>query len=132
MCGECLSFSNEIPFTDTLSGTLLYLRTNNVRLYQDKQLLSVYDYNVLSRNEHRFLLAGLKVPKHSDWTARQAAYLSAVKEFLLKLNPDFSSIEVTFVKALNVGRKEDKRLFLSVDCKEVQQYVLLYMNKTIK
>ena len=92
----------------------------------------MYNYNVLSRNEHRFLLAGLKVPKHSDWTARQAAYLSAIKEFLLKLNPDFSSIEVTFVKALNVGRKEDKRLFLSVDCKEVQQYVMLYMNKTIK
>jgi hypothetical protein len=75
----------------------------------------------LSRNEHRFLLAGLKVPRHSDWAARQAAYLSAVKEFLLKLKPDFSSIEVTFVKALNVGRKEDKRLFLSVDCKDVQQ-----------
>ncbi len=72
------------------------------------------------------------MPKHSDWTARQAAYLSAVKELLLKLNLDFSSIEVTFVKALNVGRKEDKRLFLSVDCKEVQQYVLLYMNKTVK
>jgi hypothetical protein len=65
----------------------------------------------------------LKVPRHADWAARQAAYLAAVKEFLLKLNPDFTSIEVTFVKALNIGRKEDKRLFLSVDCKDVQQYV---------
>jgi hypothetical protein len=80
-------------------------------------------YVVFTRNEHRFLLAGLKVPCHSDWAARQAAYLAAVKEFLLKLNPDFTSIEVTFVKALNIGRKEDKRLFLSVDCKDVQQYV---------
>jgi len=74
-----------------------------------------------NRNEHHFLLAGLKVPRHADWAARQAAYLAAVKEFLLKLNPDFTSIEVTFVKALNIGRKEDKRLFLSVDCKDVQQ-----------
>ncbi len=72
--------------------------------------------------EHRFLLAGLKVPCHSDWAACQAAYLSAVKEFLLKLNPEFTSIEVTFVKALNIGRKEDKRLFLSVDCKDVQLF----------
>jgi hypothetical protein len=63
----------------------------------------------------------LKVLRHLDWAAHQAAYLAAVKQFLLKLKPDFSSIEVTFVKALNVGRKEDKRLFLSVDCKNVEQ-----------
>jgi hypothetical protein len=73
------------------------------------------------RNEHRFLLAGLKVQKHSDWSARQAAYLTAAKEFILQLKPEFSSIEVTFVKALSIGRKEDKRLFLSVDCKDVPQ-----------
>ena len=91
----------------------------------------MYNYCVLSRNEHRFLLAGLKVPRHTDWAARQAAYLSAVKEFLLKLNPEFTSIEVTFVKALNVGRKEDKRLFLSVDCKEVQQYVLFALTEML-
>ncbi len=63
------------------------------------------------------------MPRHSDWAARQAAYMTAVKEFIVKLNPEFTSIEVTFVKALNVGRKEDKRLFLSVDCKDVQQCV---------
>jgi hypothetical protein len=73
------------------------------------------------RNEHRFLLAGLKVPKHSDWSARQAAYLTAAKEFVIRLKPEFSSIEVTFVKALSIGRKEDKRLVLSVDCKDVPQ-----------
>jgi hypothetical protein len=48
-------------------------------------------------------------------------YLAAAKSFILKLKPDFSTIEVTFVKALNIGRKEDKRLFLSVDCRTVEQ-----------
>jgi len=37
------------------------------------------------RNEHRFLLAGLKLPRLADWTARQAAYLDAAKSFVLKL-----------------------------------------------
>jgi hypothetical protein len=73
------------------------------------------------RNEHRFLLAGLKVQRHSDWAERQKVYLAAAKSFILKLKPDFSTIEVTFVKALNIGRKEDKRLFLSVDCRTVEQ-----------
>jgi hypothetical protein len=73
------------------------------------------------RNEHRFLLAGLKLPRLADWTARQAAYLDAAKSFVLKLNPEFTSIEVTFVKAINIGKKEDPRLFLSVDCKTVEQ-----------
>jgi hypothetical protein len=66
-------------------------------------------------------LAGLKIPRLPDWEAHQAAYLTAARAFLVKLNPDFSTIEVPFVKAINLGRKEDSRLFLSVDCKTVDQ-----------
>jgi hypothetical protein len=67
------------------------------------------------------LLAGLKIPRLPDWEARQAAYLAAARAFLVKLNPEFSTIEVPFVKAINIGKKEDARLFLSVDCKTVEQ-----------
>jgi hypothetical protein len=76
----------------------------------------------VNRNEHRFLLAGLKVEKVADWTARQSAYLAAAKEFLVKLKPDFSTeIDVKFVRGSNVGRGQDTRLFLSVDCANVEQ-----------
>ncbi len=74
------------------------------------------------RNEHRFLLAWLKIEKNADWAARQAAYLAAVKEFLAKLKPDFSTeVEVKFVRGTNAGRGQDTRLFLSVDCGSVEQ-----------
>jgi hypothetical protein len=67
-------------------------------------------------------LAGLKVEKMADWAARQAAYLAAAKAFLSKLKPDFSAINIKFVRALNLGRKKDEpRLFLSVDCATVEQ-----------
>jgi hypothetical protein len=74
------------------------------------------------RNEHRFLLAGLKIEKNADWAARQAAYLTAVKAFLVKLKPDFSTeVEVKFVRVTNVGRGQETRLFLSVDCGSIDQ-----------
>jgi hypothetical protein len=74
------------------------------------------------RNEHRFLLAGLKLEKLSDWAARQAAYTAAVKEFLAKLKPEFATeIEVKFVRAVSLGRGQEARLFLSVDCGNVEQ-----------
>lgn len=67
-------------------------------------------------------MAGLKVEKLSDWAARQAAYLAAAKAFMVKLNPEFGQIEVKFVRALSVGRKNsESRLFLSVDCAKVEQ-----------
>ncbi len=77
---------------------------------------------MLFRNEHRFLVAGLKVEKLSDWAARQAAYTRAVKEFLAKMKPEFSTeIEVKFVRAVSLGRGQEARLFLSVDCGNVEQ-----------
>ena len=79
-------------------------------------------YTFSSRNEHRFLLAGLKVDKMADWAARQSAYLAATKAFLTRLNPEFESINIKFVRYLNIGRKnEEARLFLSVDCATVEQ-----------
>ncbi len=78
--------------------------------------------NCYLRNEHRFLLAGLKVEKLSDWAARQAAYMAATKEFLAKLKPEFAAeIGVKFVRAINLGRGKEPRLFLSVDCNSVEQ-----------
>jgi hypothetical protein len=48
--------------------------------------------------------------------------LAAVKEFLAKLKPDFSTeVEVKFVRGTNAGRGQDTRLFLSVDCGSVEQ-----------
>ncbi len=78
--------------------------------------------NLIARNEHRFLLAGLKVEKLSDWAARQAAYKTAVKEFLVKIKPDFANeVEVKFVRAVSLSRGKDPRLILSVDCGSVEQ-----------
>jgi len=52
------------------------------------------------------------VPKHQTWHERQAAYVELVNEYLLKLNPDFESIEVKFVQSMRV----EPRLYLSVEC----------------
>jgi hypothetical protein len=68
-------------------------------------------------HENRFLIAGLKIKKLPDWSARQAAYLSAVKEFLAKLKPDFSSMPVTFVRAI----RYEPKLLLSVECEKAKQ-----------
>jgi hypothetical protein len=68
------------------------------------------------------LLAGLKLEKLADWAARQAAYTTAVKEVLAKLKPEFATeIEVKFVRAVSLGRGQEARLFLSVDCGNVEQ-----------
>jgi hypothetical protein len=77
---------------------------------------------LILRNEHRFLLAGLKIEKLADWAARQAAYTKAVREFLNKLKPEFAtSVVVKFVRAVSIGRGAEARLFLSVDCGSVEQ-----------
>jgi hypothetical protein len=77
---------------------------------------------VCFRNEHRFLLAGLSIEKVADWAARQAAYSKAVREFLVRLKPEFANeIVVKFVKGMTVGRGKESRLFLSVDCDSVEQ-----------
>ncbi len=87
-------------------------------LCQPGQILII---NLILRNEHRFLLAGLKIEKLADWAARQAAYAKAAKDFLIKLKPEFSEIEVKFVRGMNVGRGQEARLILSVDCGSVEQ-----------
>ncbi len=68
-----------------------------------------------SRNESKFLLGGLKVDNKPSWAERQAAYTTAVKSFLVKLNPEFEQIEPKFVRSMRV----DPRLFLIVECKSV-------------
>jgi hypothetical protein len=65
-----------------------------------------------SRNESLFLLAGLKVPNEPTWQARQAAYVAAVRSFLLKLKPEFDSIQLVFVRNL----RTNPRLFLIAEC----------------
>jgi len=74
---------------------------NSVVIHEEK------DGQINVDDEHRFLLAGLKVAKLADWTECQAAYASAVKSFLVKLKPEFSTIEVTtcsYMKAINICR----------------------------
>ena len=74
-------------------------------------------YMFCSSHECRFLLAGLKVKKLSDWTARQEAYKVAVKQFLTKIKPDFASLPVSYVKAL----RHEPKLLLLVECAKAKQ-----------
>ncbi len=78
---------------------------------------STSDNPIHSSHENRFLIAGLKIKKLPDWAARQAAYLAAVKEFLVKLKPEFSSLPVLFVRALPY----EPKLLLSVECAKAKQ-----------
>jgi hypothetical protein len=68
-------------------------------------------------HESRFFLAGLRVKKLPDWTARQQAYLAAVKEFLTKLKPEFASLPILYVKAI----RHEPKLLLSVECSKAKQ-----------
>ncbi len=63
----------------------------------------------------------MKLEKLADWAARQAAYSKAAKDFLIKLKPEFTDIEVKFVRGTNVGRGQEARLILTVDCGSVEQ-----------
>ncbi len=59
----------------------------------------------------------MKVGKLSAWIERQEAYKKAVKEFLTKLKPEFSTLPVNFVKAI----RYDPKLILSVECAKAKQ-----------
>ncbi len=72
------------------------------------------------------MIAGLKLEKLADWAARQAAYTTAVKEVLAKMKLEFATeVEVKFVRAVSLGRGQEARLFLSVDCGNVEQSFLV-------
>ncbi len=73
------------------------------------------NYVLFTRNESQFLLGGLKVDNKPTWHERQLAYKSAVKAFLVKLKPEFETLEIKFVRSLRV----DPRLFLAVGCTNV-------------
>jgi hypothetical protein len=73
------------------------------------------------RNEKKFLLSELQVKRFPTWHERQAAFVSSVKEFVVKLKPDFESVEIKFVRSLRV----DPKLYLEVECGNPFQYVLL-------
>ncbi len=62
-------------------------------------------------------MAGLKVAKNSAWAERQAAYLTAVKDFLVKIKPEFADLPVSFVRAV----RHDPKLILSVECPKAKQ-----------
>jgi hypothetical protein len=72
---------------------------------------------LLYRNEKKFLLCGLEVGRFPTWHERQAAYVSAVKKFLLKLKPEMSEVEVKFVRSIRVAPK----LYLDVECGNAYQ-----------
>jgi len=57
------------------------------------------------------------VGKLPSWTERQAAYLSAVKDFLKKLKPEFLDLPISYVKAI----RYDPKLLLSVECPKAKQ-----------
>jgi hypothetical protein len=57
------------------------------------------------------------VGRFPNWHERQAAYVAAVKEFLLKMKPEFSEVEVKFVRSIRV----DPKLYLDVECGNAYQ-----------
>ncbi len=63
------------------------------------------------------MVAGLKVKKLPDWTARQSTYMTAVKDFLTKLKLDFSALSIQFVRAI----RYEPKLLLSVECEKAKQ-----------
>ncbi len=71
--------------------------------------------NLFPRNESKFLLGGLKVDNRPSWAERQAAYKAAVQAFLVKMNPEFGTLEPKFVRSMRV----EPRLFLIVECKSI-------------
>jgi hypothetical protein len=71
----------------------------------------------LVSHENQFLIAGLKVAKLPSWTERQAAYLTAAKEFVKKLKPEFADLPIKYVKAL----RYEPKLLLSVECQKAKQ-----------
>jgi hypothetical protein len=70
------------------------------------------NFHLLFRNENKFLLSGLKLQKYQTWHERQAAYVSAVKDFVIRMNPEFTNVEVKFVRSMRV----EPRLYLAVEC----------------
>ncbi len=59
----------------------------------------------------------MEVGKFPTWHERQAAYVAAVKELLLKMKPEFSEVEVKFVRSIRVNPK----LYLDVECGNAYQ-----------
>ncbi len=59
----------------------------------------------------------MDIGKKPSWEERQAAYMAAVKEFLVKIKPEFSALPVVYVKAI----RYEPRLLLSVECAKPKQ-----------
>jgi hypothetical protein len=59
----------------------------------------------------------LKVGRFPTWHERQAAYVAAVKELLLKMNPEFAEVTIKFVRSIRV----EPKLYLDVECGNAYQ-----------
>jgi hypothetical protein len=57
------------------------------------------------------------VERKATWEERQSAYLGAVREFVVKLKPEFATVQIKFVKSIHY----DPKLFLSVECGNAEQ-----------
>jgi hypothetical protein len=77
-----------------------------------KSKFEIFFHLYLFSNEKKFLLSGLKVKRFPTWHERQAAFVSSVKEFVVKMSPELESVEVKFVRSLRV----DPKLYLEVEC----------------
>ena len=64
------------------------------------------------RNEKKFVVSGLEVSMFPTWHERQAAYVAAVKSFVVKIGVDVDSVEIKFVRSFRTKPK----LFLDVEC----------------
>ena len=62
--------------------------------------------------ENQFVISGLSITKLDSWQERQAAYVKATKDFLVKFCPALSSISIKFCRVITTS----PRLFLNVEC----------------
>jgi hypothetical protein len=74
------------------------------------------DRRLNTEAENQFVIAGLSITKADTWQDRQASYVKASKEFLVKLSPALAPVMIKFCRVVS----STPRLFLNVECDSVE------------
>ena len=74
------------------------------------------DGHLNTEAKNQFVIAGLSIAKADTWQDRQASYVKATKNFLVKFCPALSSVAIKFCRVIS----STPRLFLNVECDTVE------------
>jgi len=94
---------------------LPHISANNQAIYWAKEphfCAQIEHYYIHFRTENKFLIGGLVVAESEDLMAMQQSYITAVKDFLVKLKPKYKDVGIKEVKVL----RKKPRLLLEVEC----------------